>query len=311
MKYQYIINDTVLYTPDEHRLTPLGKRGKETILNTPVNRCLLLLLQNPGDIVRQETILAEVWEKHGQYVTMNTLYQNILLLRRGMRNAGIFIPAIKTMPKVGVKFTGKVQLVEESKSIHAESKQHNSNESTPVNEDVGHDGATISIDIPEENVSIDKVMIKNINQHSLICFFKKNRWIRFFLPAAGFIILAIIFTMGPTKNVLFYDTHDKITELNKCSVYVDRGDKSINPEEIKGFMVDRNLKCNRGEFLYVTRAPRTENIRVFFCSTASDGDIDCSTRFAVIANSIQSMTPREEQREASLRNRRLSPVDKQ
>ncbi|MGL6014055.1 MAG: winged helix-turn-helix domain-containing protein, partial [Shewanella oncorhynchi] len=300
---KYLINDMVLFMPDENRLTPLGKRGSETILNTPVNRCLLLLLQNPGEIVRQETILAEVWEKHGQYVTMNTLYQNILLLRRGMKNAGILMSAIKTIPKVGVKFTGKVQQVEESESPHAQAEPNASTADLSVSRDAEHENVTIKIDVPGERVSRDEIVVENVRRRHLINFFKENRWVGFFLPAACFILLAVLFTIGPAESVLFFDTHDKIAVLDQCSVYVDRGDESINPDEIKNFMADRSLKCNLGEFLYITRAPRKENIRVFFCSTAPDGDIDCSTRFAIAANSMKSITPQKEPREASLRNR--------
>ncbi|WP_447877068.1 winged helix-turn-helix domain-containing protein [Serratia fonticola] len=289
MKEKYVINDTVLYTPDEHRLTPLGRRGKETLLNTPVNRCLLLLLQNPGDVVRQETLLAEVWEKHGQYVTMNTLYQNILLLRRGMREAGVIISAIKTIPKVGVKFTGKVQLVEEDDNTHAKSEPNIAAEEVPANRDAKDEAATISSDVPVERVSNDGIALENVSRRTVIGFLKENKGIRFFLPAACFIMLASLFTIGPAESVLFYDTHDKIAELDQCSIYVVRGDKSVNPDEIKSFMADRNLKCNSGEFLYITRAPRGGNIRFFFCRTESDGDIDCSTRFTVASNAIQSM----------------------
>lgn len=290
MNEKYIINDAVLYTPDEHRLTPLGRRGKETILNTPVNRCLLLLLQNSGTIVRQETILTEVWEKNGQYVTMNTLYQNILLLRRGMRDAGIIISAIKTIPKVGVKFTGKVQLVEEDDNTPAESKSNIVTEEVPVNRDLKPEAATINSDVPVESVSEDEIVLKNVSRRSLIGFLKENKGIRFFLPAASFIMLASLFTIGPAESVLFYDTHDKIAVLEQCDVYVARGDKSINPDEIKSFMAERNLKCNSGEFLYITRVARSESIRFFFCKTATDGDIDCSTRFTVASNSIQPMS---------------------
>lgn len=289
MKEKYIINDTVLYTPDEHRLTPLGRRGKETILNTPVNRCLLLLLQNPEAIVRQETILAEVWEKNGQYVTMNTLYQNILLLRRGMRDAGIIISAIKTIPKIGVKFTGKVQLVEEEDNTRVEIKPNIATEEVPVNWDVKPEAATIDRDVPVENVTNGERLLENVNQRSLIGYLKENKGIRFFLPAACFIMLASLFTIGPAESVLFYDTHDKIAVLEQCDVYVARGDKSINPDEIKSFMTERNLKCNSDEFLYITRVARSESIRFFFCRTASDGDIDCSTRFTVASNSIHTL----------------------
>ncbi|RDL18877.1 winged helix-turn-helix domain-containing protein [Serratia fonticola] len=285
MKNKYVINDTVLYTADEHRLTPLGRRGKETLLNAPVNRCLLLLLQNPGDVIRQETILAEVWEKHGQYVTMNTLYQNILLLRRGLREAGVIISAIKTIPKVGVKFTGKVQLVEEEDNTHANGKPNIAAEEVPVISDMKDEATTINSEVPVEI----KRSLENASRRPLIGFLKENMGIRFFLPATFFIILASLFTIGPAESVLFFATHDRIAVLDQCSIYVDKGDRTINADEIKDFMGNINLKCNSGEFLYITRVPSRENIRVFYCRTESDDDIDCSTRFVIASNVVQPM----------------------
>ncbi len=257
-------------------------------MNTPVNRCLVLLLQNPGDIISQETILAEVWEKHGQYVTMNTLYQNILLLRRSMRDAGIIISAIKTIPKVGVKFTGKVQLVEEGDNTPIESKPNITTEELTFNRDMKSEAATINRDVPVENVTTDERVLENVSRRSLIDYLKENKGVYFFLPAVFFIIFASLFTIGPAKSVLFYDTHDKIAVLEQCDVFVDRGDKSINPDQIKAFMAEINLKCNSGEFIYITRTAIRENVRIFFCRIASDGDIDCSTRFTVASNAIQS-----------------------
>lgn len=112
MKDKFIINDMVVYHPEQHRLTPLGSRGQETALNIPASRCLLLMLQRPGININQEEFFSEVWEKNGQYVTSNTFYQNISLIRKGFRNAGLRSPVIRTVPKVGLCFTGTVQVID-------------------------------------------------------------------------------------------------------------------------------------------------------------------------------------------------------
>ncbi|WP_337264091.1 MULTISPECIES: winged helix-turn-helix domain-containing protein [unclassified Serratia (in: enterobacteria)] len=111
MKEKFVINDMVVYHPEQHRLTPLGSRGKETALNVPASRCLLLMLQRPGVNITQEEFFSEVWEKNGQYVTPNTFYQNISLIRKGIRNAGLRNQVIRTLPKVGLCFTGTVQVI--------------------------------------------------------------------------------------------------------------------------------------------------------------------------------------------------------
>jgi len=117
MKETFIINDMVVYDPEEHRLTPLGSRGKETILNIPASRCLLMMLQRPGVNINQEEFFSEVWEKHEQSITANTFYQNVSLIRKGLRNAGLRRPVIRTIPKIGLCFTGSVQVIDEEPSI--------------------------------------------------------------------------------------------------------------------------------------------------------------------------------------------------
>ncbi len=112
MKENFIINDTVVYNSEQHRLIPTGIRGKETVLNVPSSRCLLLLLKHPGISIEQQEFFSDVWEKHGQCVTANTFYQNISLIRKAIRNAGIRNSVIKTIPKVGLCFTGTVQIIE-------------------------------------------------------------------------------------------------------------------------------------------------------------------------------------------------------
>lgn len=180
MNDKYIINGAVLYAPDENRLTPLGKRGGETILNAPVNRCLLLLIQHAGGVVSQETLLAEVWEKHGQYVTMNTLYQNILLLRRGMLNSGILKSPIKTIPKIGVKFTGDIKIIgvdSEAVTGGVDSKAATVNESmippvdTPAYLSVGKEESALDV---EESISDNEETNNDVTRGPLSDFFRKK-----------------------------------------------------------------------------------------------------------------------------------------
>lgn len=281
MKDKYIINDIVLYIPEENRLTPLGRQGKETILNMPVNRCLQLLLQNPGVVIRQETIFGEVWEKHGQYVTMNTLYQNILLLRRGMREAGILISTIKTIPKVGVKFTGKVKFIEGNTNNNGE--LNISYEGTLASNEGKHDELTT---INDELVEGDKVTLENVNRWSLIGCFKERTRLKVLLLTFFFITITSLFFIYPAKKTVFFDTHDKVMILDKCSIYTERENADLTYSKIKNFMGGRKLNCNPGEFLYITKAPKDGNTLVFFCHTTSDRDIDCSTRFKVASKLI-------------------------
>ncbi len=58
------------------------------VLTGPAARCLLLLLEASPDIVLQQEFFKRVWEVEGMRVPTNTLYQNISIVRRGLRAVG-------------------------------------------------------------------------------------------------------------------------------------------------------------------------------------------------------------------------------
>ena len=55
------------------------------ILTTPASRCLVLLLESAPEVVNQRDFFTKVWGEDGMLVPANTLYQNISIIRRGLR----------------------------------------------------------------------------------------------------------------------------------------------------------------------------------------------------------------------------------
>ncbi|GLR11080.1 hypothetical protein GCM10007905_38000 [Mixta theicola] len=51
----------------------------------------------------------EVWRKHGMEVTVNTLYQNISILRKTLKRVGIDENIIITVPKKGITLSAQVE----------------------------------------------------------------------------------------------------------------------------------------------------------------------------------------------------------
>lgn len=83
----WIINDNIEFNPEMNRPASLSRPDLNIILTTPASRCLRLLLENA---LRRLTtnILSKVWEEDGMVVSANTLYQNISIIRRGLRTVG-------------------------------------------------------------------------------------------------------------------------------------------------------------------------------------------------------------------------------
>ncbi len=207
MSIKYIINYKVLFSPDEHRLTPLGIRGDEVILHAPVSRILLLLLQNSGNVVRQEDIFREVWEKHGQVVAANTLYQNVSLLRKGLLSAGIIAESVRTLPKVGFIFKGKVQLHEEEAENSIYFPVDNQSPLSPGDTLVSETLPTKGIITPKEVLKSDEVKRTARLTRVLIKIWKGKRLIHLFYLAVVLILATALLIFRPDNNRHFITTH--------------------------------------------------------------------------------------------------------
>ncbi|QCT18388.1 transcriptional regulator [Jejubacter calystegiae] len=111
MHNHYIINSKVEFRPAVSTLKPLDGHGSEVELNSPAARCLLLLIHKQGEIIGQQEFMDEVWGKNGIHVTSNTYYQNISILRKALKKAGIDDEIIVTIPRVGLTLASETQVV--------------------------------------------------------------------------------------------------------------------------------------------------------------------------------------------------------
>jgi DNA-binding winged helix-turn-helix (wHTH) protein len=109
MKTAWLINDVVLFEPDERRLCAIQNYPAQCIiLHGPVNECLLQLLLHNGEVLSQRFLFDAVWGKQGAVVTTNALYQAIASVRKALKSAGLADDVIKTIPKAGFKSVAQI-----------------------------------------------------------------------------------------------------------------------------------------------------------------------------------------------------------
>lgn len=107
----WIINGNVKFSPEEKRLSSLTDPTLSATLTTPASNCLSLLLEAFPEMVNQKDLFHKVWQEDGMHVTVNTLYQNISLIRRGLRKAGATEASlIITVPRKGFRIDGRISL---------------------------------------------------------------------------------------------------------------------------------------------------------------------------------------------------------
>lgn len=110
MHRYYVINNTVEFHPTTRKLRNIITPTNMVVLNSPASRCLLLLIERSGTIVTQQEFMYHVWEKLGLVVSANTYYQNICLLRKGMKEIGFTSDPITTIPRIGLTLALDTQI---------------------------------------------------------------------------------------------------------------------------------------------------------------------------------------------------------
>lgn len=117
----WIINEYIEFRPVLKKLTSLKNPEVSVILTTPASRCLLLLLEASPDIVLQQDFFKKVWEEEGMLVPANTLYQNISIVRRGLRAVGDTDQRlIATIPRKGFQIDDGVRIIKQDDIVEAD-----------------------------------------------------------------------------------------------------------------------------------------------------------------------------------------------
>ncbi|MHC9512918.1 winged helix-turn-helix domain-containing protein [Enterobacter mori] len=111
MHKHYIINGLVEFHPAASTLRDLNNPERVVVLNSPAGRCLLLLIERIGSIVTQQECMDIVWQRRGMLVSPNTYYQNISILRKGLKKVGFETDPIVTIPRIGLTLASDTQIV--------------------------------------------------------------------------------------------------------------------------------------------------------------------------------------------------------
>ena len=243
----WIINDNIEFNPERNRLASLSRPDLNVILTTPASRCLCLLLESAPSVVTQQTFFQKVWEDAGMVVPANTLYQNISLIRRGLRTVGETDDAlIATVPRKGFQIEPGVQIKTMSKA------------------------------------SVVAVEKKEIAAHSLA----RRRFKRYSVPLwmllslAGGILLGYISVQTlPEKN--FYDRYTLVETTQGCHFFSRNEDivSASRFENDKNMILKTGMDCQKYPWVYFPTSNRLPALVALICQRPykTRGDTGCVT----------------------------------
>lgn len=137
----YVINGRLIFHTKRNELVSQIHSDIKETLNAPCARCLEILLSTPGQIISQAELYKAGWGEKWKEVSPNTLYQNVLLARKALRNVSESDDEyIITVPRKGFKFNEDISVTESKPSDQSE----NMNASVIIDEHTFSGGHTLS-----------------------------------------------------------------------------------------------------------------------------------------------------------------------
>lgn len=263
---KFLINNSITYISDQHRLIPAGKKGDDIVLNAPASRCLQLLLLRPGRVISQQDFFKFAWQSQGQYVTSNTFYQNISLLRKGLATAGIKEDIIRTVPKEGILFSGDVLILD---SEQKNEEEGNIKDVVLLNE---HSEGSEYNETKSGADTLKKTKETLLKIRNILIYFNPSIIVMM-------LIFIVFILMDNNKASVFFESHRKITNVNQCSIYVNKSELRLTDDGYIKFLKSKNIVCRPEQFIYITDGQRGSSKVVQRCDTRSDNSYECEVLY--------------------------------
>ncbi|MEG1467754.1 MAG: winged helix-turn-helix domain-containing protein [Hafnia sp.] len=226
MKNQYLINKSVYFIPSENILIP-ANNDTSIKLYAPVASILFILIQQRPEIISQEGLMSLVWGEKSAYVLPNTLYQNISLLRKGLKAAGLKEDIVKTIPRQGILLQ-PATIIEEIEAIDQTS-------------------------LLEKDEVVDSANKNHPNKNiRAILEFKKIMILLFIFIIFSIFIFEKIWLSEGRKNTLFFDDYHFVTMIDACKYYGKNKDIKKHYQYILDKINHEKSSCLSDENYYLT-----------------------------------------------------------
>lgn len=235
MHKHYIINGSVEFHPAASTLRDIQNPDRVVVLNSPAGRCLLLLIERAGSIVTQQEFLDIVWQRRGMLVSPNTYYQNVSILRKGLKKIGFDVDPIVTIPRIGLTLSSGTQI-----SIKETFLQPSGAEDQPV------------IDMqPEPKSRVARTVYPP--------------WLVGICLALMVLAGMGLIRSGDDKENHFFDNYRFVTQAAGCRIYLENDIQTQSERESALAYVGKFTEsCGSYPWVYIARysmLPRTSVIR--------------------------------------------------
>lgn len=262
----WIINEYIEFRPVLKKLTSLKTPEVSVILTTPASRCLLLLLEASPDIVLQQDFFKKVWEEEGMLVPANTLYQNISIVRRGLRAVGdTDQKLIATIPRKGFQIDDGVRILKQEDIVKADNTIE-----LPAIDVPSSDLPEKSAVSEDEDASPEPVLTPTFQP---LPGEDKNRIKKLLLPlllilisfVTGFIVTSFIWYRH--VEPAFFNTYTLTETDNGCHLHTrnDIHDNNNPYSKYKSLILNTGLSCKSYPWVYFPLSVTSPTLTALAC----------------------------------------------
>lgn len=291
MHNHYIINGFVEFYPAASTLRNLHEPEKVVVLNSPAGRCLLLLITRNGTIVTQQEFMDIVWEKNGMLVSPNTFYQNISILRKGLKKVGLSEDPVVTIPRVGLTLASGTEITKRSSEklvTISHENAHFMDENSLVQEQHYQEGLPTLADVDEverlaaiPETQLTDEPVKKVP--SATAAKKKPRCLSLWaMGLVAMILLTLIASLNNTRDNtrLYFSQYFFLANASGCHIYI--ADKNATPDDrIKSLSLIEKLKtsCSNYPWVYITHYFMLPRISVIRCNKPMSEPNTCISEY--------------------------------
>ncbi|HGH4622736.1 TPA: transcriptional regulator [Enterobacter cloacae] len=237
MHKYYIINGVVEFHPAASTLRDLNNPEQVVVLNSPAGRCLLLLIERAGSIVTQQECMDIVWQRRGMMVSPNTYYQNISILRKGLKKVGFETDPIVTIPRIGLTLASDTQItIKETQLPSAE--------------------PDAPVQTVQEEVSVPQPVAPAV---------KRRIWLPGVLLGVLLFISVVVISHSRAHDNYFVDGYRFTTMMGECRLYFARDIETPHDrDKALSYAAPFKDECSSYPWVYIsgyTLLPRASVIR--------------------------------------------------
>ncbi|MFV8981030.1 winged helix-turn-helix domain-containing protein [Serratia fonticola] len=254
-----VIADSVIFCPMKNTFKSIAN-GVEFPILVSASECFLHLIKNHGVLVTKGALMQIGWEQYGLHVSDNTYYQNILTLRKGLRQCGIDYEVIKTVPRKGLLIPSSIKIIPLSSGVRIVQETQETQETQEVQE------AQVSISnisSPDQASAraVEKIPVQNqvSTRHS-----ESLRSQRIMLLSFGILAFISLFVGGGLfVSESYSSTFHNIGNINGCRVNINE-DKSTEDDFYK-FNAKDPVSCQGNEVVYFSTFQFIPRVSVIKC----------------------------------------------